>query len=56
VKGLAELHGGRLELDTREGQGTTATVVLDRKRLAARSNADAQNHGENSRLSKEDAA
>ncbi len=40
VKGLAELHGGRLELDTREGEGTTATVVFDRKRLAALSKID----------------
>jgi len=33
VKGLAELHGGRLELETRVGQGTTATVVFHRRRL-----------------------
>ncbi len=32
VKGLAELHGGRLELDTCEGEGTTATVVFNRAR------------------------
>ena len=35
VKGLAELHGGRLELQTREGEGTTATVVLDGHRMIA---------------------
>jgi two-component system cell cycle sensor histidine kinase PleC len=51
VKGLAELHGGRLELETREGQGTTATVVFDRKRLAGLSNNDAPDHQENGRLS-----
>jgi len=33
VKGLAELHGGRLELETAEGEGTTATVVFDKRRL-----------------------
>jgi len=33
VKGLADLHGGRLELETREGQGTLVTVVFNRNRL-----------------------
>lgn len=28
VKAMAELHGGRLVLDSVEGQGTTATIVL----------------------------
>jgi cell cycle sensor histidine kinase DivJ len=28
VKGLARLHGGRLEIASRLGQGTTATIVL----------------------------
>ncbi len=32
VKGLAELHGGRLELDTSAGAGTTATVVFNTSR------------------------
>jgi cell cycle sensor histidine kinase DivJ len=28
VKGLAELHGGRLEIESRLGAGTTATIIL----------------------------
>ena len=28
VKGLAKLHGGRLELESRLGEGTIATIVL----------------------------
>ena len=28
VSGLAELHGGRLELDSALGEGTTATIIL----------------------------
>jgi two-component system cell cycle sensor histidine kinase PleC len=56
VKGLAELHGGRLELNTREGQGTTATVVFDRKRLIAASNTDALERSESSRPPKVNAA
>jgi cell cycle sensor histidine kinase DivJ len=28
VKGLARLHGGRLELSSALGQGTTATIIL----------------------------
>jgi len=56
VKGLAELHGGWLELDTREGQGTMATVIFDRKRLDLVSNTDALEQEENPRLGKENAA
>jgi len=56
VKGLAELHGGRLELDTREGQGTTATVVFDSKRLIAGSNISAQGQGKSREVFNEDAA
>ena len=28
VKGLARLHGGRLEIASKLGQGTTATILL----------------------------
>ena len=31
VKGLARLHGGRLEIASKLGQGTTATIVLPLK-------------------------
>ena len=33
VKAMAELHGGRLRLDSAPGQGTTATVILPLERL-----------------------
>lgn len=33
VKGLADLHGGRFELETYEGEGTTVTVVFSKQRL-----------------------
>ncbi|MFP4538466.1 MAG: sensor histidine kinase [Dichotomicrobium sp.] len=35
VKGLADLHGGRLELASRQEQGTIATVVFGKERLLA---------------------
>ena len=56
VKGLAELHGGRLELDTREGQGTTATVVFAPQRLAGASKTHGSQYDENLRVGKENAA
>ncbi len=56
VKGLAELHGGRLELDTCEDCGTTATVVFGRERLAALSNNDALEPSDIRRFDKENAA
>jgi signal transduction histidine kinase len=34
VKAIAELHGGRLEIESREGIGTTASVLLPPARLA----------------------
>ena len=33
---LVEMHGGRLELDSRLGEGTTATVVLPPSRVLVR--------------------
>ncbi len=45
VKGLAELHGGRLELDTREGRGTTVTVVFSRQRMPGASREGQPPHG-----------
>jgi signal transduction histidine kinase len=36
VKMLAELHGGRLEIESTLGSGTTARVVLPRERIVAR--------------------
>jgi signal transduction histidine kinase len=49
VKAMAELHGGRLELASTVGQGTTAAVVLPPSRLDctdAASLADAAHAGE----------
>jgi cell cycle sensor histidine kinase DivJ len=40
VKGLARLHGGRLEITSRLGQGTTATIVLPPERPQAESGGD----------------
>lgn len=37
VKGLARLHGGRLEIASKLGQGTTATIVLPVNRPASES-------------------
>jgi cell cycle sensor histidine kinase DivJ len=37
VKGLARLHGGRLEIASKLGQGTTATIVLPLNRPASES-------------------
>jgi signal transduction histidine kinase len=37
VKAMAELHGGSLRLDSRVGSGTTASVVLPRRRLRSAS-------------------
>jgi signal transduction histidine kinase len=36
VKGLASAHGGRVELESRAGQGTTVTVFLPASRLRER--------------------
>ena len=36
VKGLARLHGGRLEIASRLGHGTTATIVLPLEQAAGR--------------------
>lgn len=35
-RSLVELHGGRLELDSREGEGTTAVVTLPASRVVSR--------------------
>lgn len=35
-RSLVELHGGRLEIDSREGEGTTAIVTLPASRIVAR--------------------
>ena len=35
VKVMAELHGGSLRLESEEGVGTTASVILPGQRLAA---------------------
>ena len=35
-RSLVELHGGRLEIDSREGEGTTAVVTLPASRVVAR--------------------
>ena len=40
VKGLARLHGGRLEISSRLGHGTTATIVLPLERPQADSGED----------------
>jgi cell cycle sensor histidine kinase DivJ len=37
VKGLARLHGGRLEIASKLGQGTTVTIVLPLHRQASES-------------------
>lgn len=34
-RALVELHGGRLDIDSREGQGTTVTVTLPKERVLA---------------------
>lgn len=57
VKGLADLHGGRFELDTREGQGTMVTVVFNRKRLMIPTPDDGVSPGRvGARLDHDDAA
>jgi two-component system cell cycle sensor histidine kinase PleC len=36
VKGLAECHGGRVELQSEVGEGTTVTVILPATRVSVR--------------------
>ena len=42
VKGLARLHGGRLEIASKLGQGTTATIVLPLEAPKANRDEDAR--------------
>jgi signal transduction histidine kinase len=36
VKGLAEAHGGRVQLDSRPGEGTCITIALPAARIKPR--------------------
>lgn len=42
---LTELHGGRLELISEKGKGTTATVILPASRILTGDDETAHNHG-----------
>jgi signal transduction histidine kinase len=41
-KALVELHGGRLSIDSRPGEGTTVTIALPRSRVLSDISAAAQ--------------